>query len=132
MDKIRNYFRNRFKNIQRDEWIVIIALFAVTAILLWFSIGMSVSLSKGLTLFGETGSSAGSGEEIVAPTSADITVLTLFWILTVLILALFLYRLFVHKPRKTAIVRKEIVNGKTIIVKEEKEDDERNSSEQSR
>ncbi len=132
MDRIRNYFQNRFRNIKRDEWVVIIALFAVMAILLWFSIGMSVSLGKGLTLFGERATSAGSSDEVTGPTSADITVLTLFWILTVLILALFVYRLFVYTPKKTTVVRKEIVNGKTIIVKEDKEDDKGNTSGESR
>ena len=131
MEKILDFFKNRFRKINRDEWIVIAALLVVLAILLWFSIGMSISLSQGFTLFGDPSNTTGK-VETDGPTSSDITVLSLFWILTVLILAIFVYRLFFRKIEKTNVVRKEIVNGKTIIVKEEGKDDEGNTSSGSR
>lgn len=131
MEKILDFFKNRFRKINRDEWIVIAALLVVLAILLWFSIGMSISLSQGFTLFGDPSNTTGK-VETDGPTSSDITVLSLFWILTVLILVIFVYRLFFRKIEKTNVVRKEIVNGKTIIVKEEGKDDEGNTSSGSR
>lgn len=131
MEKILDFFKNRFRKINRDEWIVIAALLVVLAILLWFSIGMSISLSQGFTLFGDPSNTTGK-VETDGPTSSDITVLSLFWVLTVLILAIFVYRLFFRKIEKTNVVRKEIVNGKTIIVKEEGKDDEGNTSSGSR
>lgn len=114
----------------RNEWIVIAALLVVVAILLYFSIGMSVSIGNGYTLFGDT-SYTGQEAEIQGPTGSDITVLSLFWVLTVLLLALFVYRLVLgirhlltEEEEKVKIVRKTIVNGRTVVVKEERKDDQ--------
>ena len=115
--------KDRFRTIDRDEWIVIAAVFVVFVLLLYFAIGMSVSLSQGWTLFGET--SAPSDEmEIEGPTSWDLTILSLFWILTALILALFVYRLFFRKIEKKKVVHKVIVHGQTVVSKEKDEEDE--------
>lgn len=114
----------------RNEWIVIAALLVVVAILLYFSIGMSVSIGNGYTLFGDT-SYTGQEAEIQGPTGSDITVLSLFWVLTALLLALFVYRLVLgirhllkEEEEKVKIVRKTIVNGRTVVVKEERKDDQ--------
>lgn len=114
----------------RNEWIVIAALLVVVAILLYFSIGMSVSIGNGYTLFGDT-SYTGQETEIQGPTGSDITVLSLFWVLTALLLALFVYRLVLgirhllkEEEEKVKIVRKTIVNGRTVVVKEERKDDQ--------
>lgn len=122
MPKFLERLKNRFKTMGRDEWIVVAALFVVFALLLYFSIGMSVSLSKGLTLFGDA-NHEGNAPEVVGPTSFDITAITVFWVVTALIALLFVYRLFFRKIEKKAVVRKEIVHGHTVIVKEEEKKD---------
>ncbi len=123
MMNVWTWLKDRFRKIDRDEWIVLCGILVVFALLLYFSIGMSISVSKGWTLFGEA--SAPSDEmEIEGPTSWDLMILSLFWILTALILALFVYRLFFRKIEKKKVVHKVIVHGQTVVSKEKDEEDE--------
>jgi len=85
---------------------------------LYFSISMSVKLSQGLTLFGNSGSFDSSVVETTGPTSADLQVLSFYWILTGLLLLLLLFYLFIRKEDTSIPAKKEIVNGKTVIVKD--------------
>ncbi len=119
MKKIVDYFTERFKSFDRDEWLIVAGVFLTLVLLLWFSIGMSVSIAKGYTLFGDT-SYTGDDAELVGPTSSDIAVLTLFWILAVAMLALFVYRFFFRPIAKEKASHKEIIDGKTYVIKDEK------------
>ena len=95
-EKIKKYFVNRFKLFDVGSYIVLISMFIFVIIGLYFSIGMSVSISKGLTLFGDSSNSSNT-IEIKGPTSADILVITFFWIITILLLLTFIYFLFFKK-----------------------------------
>lgn len=95
-EKIKKYFVNRVKSFDVGSYIVLISMFIFVIIGLYFSIGMSISLSKGLTLFGDS-SNASNTIEINGPTSSDILVITFFWIITVLLLLTFIYFLFFKK-----------------------------------
>ncbi len=123
MMNVWTWLKDRFRKIDRDEWIVIAAVFVVFVLLLYFAIGMSVSLSQGWTLFGQA-SASGEETEVVGPTSWDVTILSLFWILDVLLLALFVYRLFFRKIEKKEVVRKVIVHGQTVVSKAKDKDDD--------
>ncbi|MDY5650240.1 MAG: hypothetical protein SPK64_04310, partial [Candidatus Enterosoma sp.] len=83
-------------------WIIVISLFVVTFLGLYFSIGMSVKMVSGYTLFGSS-STLPKDVERIGPTSSDILVLTIFWISTAIILLTFIYYSFIKKVDKKEI-----------------------------
>lgn len=97
-EKIKKYFVNRFKSFDVGSYVVLVSMFIFVVIGLYFSIGMSVTISKGLTLFGDS-SNASNLIEVNGPTSSDILVITFFWIITVLLLLTFIYFLFFKKVK---------------------------------
>ncbi len=125
-----SYF-DRFRKMKKETWIVIAFMALIDIIGFYFSIAMSVKISQGFTLFGDTAnnvssstSSAGSsiGYETSGPTSADTAVISLFWILSVLVLALLVYYVFFRKEDDSKPIRKEIVDGKTVIMKDDEDE----------
>ena len=116
----KNYF-SRFKKMRAKHWVIIAGATIATILGLYFSIGMSVSISQGKTLFGDA-SLVTKETEISGPTNADISVLVLFWVLTALILAFTVYYVFFAKVDNSKPVKKEVVNGKVIVIKEKEEE----------
>ena len=98
---MKNYFE-RFKKFDVDYWIIVISLFVVTFLGLYFSIGMSVKMVSGYTLFGSS-STLPKDVERIGPTSSDILVLTIFWISTAIVLLTFIYYSFIKKVDKKEI-----------------------------
>lgn len=117
-----NYFA-RFRKMTKDDYIVIGFLTLVVLLGLYFSIAFSVKMSSGITLFGDSSQYSNTVVETAGPTAADISVLILFWVLTVLALAIDVYLVFFKKIEKKKLVQKEIVDGKAIIIKEEDKDE---------
>ncbi len=117
-----NYL-SRFKKMNRDTYIIIGFMTLIALLGLYFSIAFSVKMSSGWTLFGNSSQYSNAVMEEKGPTSADISVLILFWVLTVLVLATDIYVIFFKKIENKKVIRKEIVDGKAVIVKEEKEDE---------
>lgn len=115
----KNYFE-RFKKFKLKEWLTIIFMGLVSILGLYMSIGFSVKIAQGYTLFGDSSKRA---EEVeLKTTSSDIYVLVLYWILTLLVLALFIYTAFFKKIDDKKPVKKDIYKGKTILVDERKEE----------
>lgn len=117
----KNYFE-RFKHISKADYIVIIFMTLLLIFAFYMSIAFSVKMSQGFTLFGDANSFDASKIETSGPTAADISVLITHWVLTGLLLALDIYFIFFKKPEEKKYVKKEIVDGKTVVVKEEKHD----------
>ncbi len=111
--------KTRIKAFDVHDWVIMAFLLVVIVIALYISIGMTVSVANGYTLFGDSSYYDSSEAEIYGPTSSDILVITIFWVLTALCLAILIYLFFFKKQEKKEVVLKEIVEGKTIIVKEE-------------
>ncbi len=117
-----NYL-SRFKKMSRDTYIIIVFMTLIALLGLYFSIAFSVKMSSGWTLFGNSSQYSNTVMEEKGPTSADISVLILFWVLTILVLATDIYVAFFKKIENKKVIRKEIVDGKAVIVQEEKEDE---------
>ena len=115
---MKEFFKNRFSKFTIHDYIIVGFSFFMSIIGLYFSIGMSVTLSKGLALFGDT-TYRGSEVEKVGPTPSDKNILTLFWILTIAVLLFSFYYLFLYKVDKEKPKRKEVVD----FAVEEMEDD---------
>jgi hypothetical protein len=113
---------DRFRHFSVASWLSIGFMAVADVVGFYFSIAMTIVLSQGKTLFGNSASSA-TGVEIQGPTGADLTVVPFFWVLSVLVLALLVYFLFFRKEPEKTEVHKAIVNGKTVIITEEKDDD---------
>ena len=118
--KNNNYF-DRFKKISIADWIIIGFMSAIAIFALYMCIGFTISLANGLTLFGDSTKYTNDVVETAGPTSADIIVLILYWVLTALVLALDIFYIFFKKPSDKKPVKKEIVDGKTVIISEEKD-----------
>lgn len=111
--------KERFKKFTVSNWVTAGFMFLILGFGLYMSIGMSVKLAQGYTLFGDSSVYDNTKVETSGPTSADISVLVLYWVLTVALLALFVYFVFfrnveeVNKP-----TNKKIVDGQTVVIKE--------------
>lgn len=120
--KIIENIKLHFKSLKSSDYIIIGFLGLIVVLAYYFSISFSVKLSSGYTLFGDSSTFDNSVMETKGPTSSDISVLILFWVLTAILTGLFIYVLFFKKPNTEKIVKKEIVDGKTVIVKGEEND----------
>lgn len=101
--------KERFKKFTIDNWILYGFCFAMMLVGFYFAIAMSVKLASGEDLFGSS--------------SGNITVVTIIWILTLVLLAYLVYALFFKKIEKKSVVHKEIINGKTVLIKSEDEEE---------
>ncbi len=117
-----NYL-SRFRKMNRDTYIIIAFMTIIALLGLYFSIAFSLKMASGYTLFGDSSQYSNSIMEQKGPTSADISVLILFWVLTVLVLAIDIYVTFFKKIETKKVIRKEIVDGKAVIIQEENEDE---------
>lgn len=119
----KNFLSQRFHSFDKGTLLTIIAMTVIDLFALYMSIAFSVKLASGLTLFGDSSTYTNDAVEVNGPTSSDITVLILFWVLSVLVLALDIYLIFFKKQNTEKIARKEIYNGKTILVEEKNDQD---------
>ncbi len=117
-----NYL-SRFRKMNRDTYIIIAFMTIIALLGLYFSIAFSVKMASGYTLFGDSSQYSNSIMEQKGPTGADISVLILFWVLTILVLAIDIYVTFFKKIETKKVIRKEIVDGKAVIIQEENEDE---------
>ena len=118
---MKNYFK-RFKSFPVHEWVTCSFRFLALVLGLYFSISFSVKRGQGFTLFGDS-NRQDNVLEVKGPTSSDLLVLSLFWILTILVLLLFVYTFFFKKKEEIKRNSKDIVDGKTVVLKEKKEND---------
>lgn len=121
---MKNYFE-RFKIITKEDWIIIGFMAAAFFLGLYFSIAYSIKLSKGLTLFGDSTLGYQSGVvETAGPTEADITVLSLYWVLTAIVFLILVFFVFFKKPKTTNVIKKDIVDGRTVVLTGEEKKEE--------
>ena len=112
-----NNYLSRFKKLTKNDIVLIVLMGLALFLGLYMSISMSVKISQGYTLFGDSNNHSNEVETVT--TSSDYLVLSLYWVLTALVLGLFVYHLFFKKPSdEKNVVRKSIVDGKTVVVKE--------------
>ena len=116
-----NILKERFKALTIHDYIVVILCFVVLVLGLYLAIGMSVSVSKGLTLFGDSKNQSGDAE-VTGPTRADISVLVLVWILVALMIVIFIYLLLFKKPTQKLKVTKEVIDNKVVDIKAQADD----------
>lgn len=116
-----NKLKERFNALTIHDCIVVILCFVVLALGLYLAIGMSVSVSKGLTLFGDSKNQSGDAE-VTGPTRADISVLVLVWILVALMIVIFTYLLLFKKPTQKLKVTKEVIDNKVVDIKAQADD----------
>ena len=117
---------NRFKKFNTGDYVVSSFMTLILAVGLYLSISFSVKFAQGYTLFGDSSSYSTKTIETKGPTSADIEVLVLYWVLTAALLALWVYYVFFRKIDHTQKPRKTIEDGKTVLLeeKDEKKDHE--------
>lgn len=120
--KNTNYW-SRFSKLTKRDWVIIVSMGLVFFFLLYMSIGMSVKMAQGMSLFGD--SSYNGSEVEMQVTSTDLGILSLFWILSILLGALFVYTFFFKKMEQKTMTRKEVVGGKIVVVEEKKEEEKK-------
>lgn len=111
--------KDRISKFTKDDWIIIGFAILMVFVGLYFSIAMTVSLSNGLTLFGNSENSNTKEVEVLGPTGSDILVVVIIWVLTAVVLGFVVFKFFFRKQEKKEIVHKEVVNGKTVYLMEE-------------
>ena len=108
---MKNYLE-RFKRFDVHDWVINAFLFLASVLGFYFSIGMSISMSKGISLFDKSGQ----------VTPSDLSVLALVWILTIIVFLSFVFEFFFKKINHEKIIRKEINDGVTIIMEDKRDD----------
>lgn len=123
LEDLVDYEIKRFKSFTWNHIVLLVFLVLMFAGLLWLMIGMSISLSKGLSLFGSA-----DGVKNQA-TAFDITILTVVVIFVFIFNCLIGYYLLFSPIIKLQPEDKTIVNGKVLVahqseeeIKEQKED----------
>ena len=122
LNKIGQYFKNRFTKFSIHDYIISGVSLVLSIFGLYFSIGMSVSLSKGLTLFGDT-SYTGREVETSGPTQADKIIITLFWIFTMLALLFTIFYIFIYKVDREKPKPKDVIDFTVEEISEEAVDE---------
>ena len=107
--KIKTYLKNRFSKFTIHDYIIAGFSFLIGVIGLYFSIGMSIKIGKGLTLFGDV-NYTGDEVEKVGPTASDKNIVTLFWILTTAVLLFTVYYVFFYKIDREKPKQKEVID----------------------
>lgn len=87
---------------------------------------MSVKMAQGYSLFGDL-SYRDDGIEY-AVTNTDIMILSMFWVLFSLLLALFIYTLFFKKIEHKPVVHKEIIHGRVVTIQQDEENNKKDDT----
>ena len=115
--------KQRFQQFSVVDWVTFAFMTLVMAFGLYMSISMSVKLAQGITLFGDSSVYDNTAIERDGPTGADISVLVLYWVLSVAMIALFVYFTFFKKVgEEKKVTQKRIEDGRTVIIKEKEND----------
>lgn len=115
--------KQRFQQFSVADWVTFAFMTLVMAFGLYMSISMSVKLAQGITLFGDSSVYDNTAIERDGPTGADISVLVLYWVLSVAMIALFVYFTFFKKVgEEKKVTQKRIEDGRTVIIKEKDND----------
>ena len=115
--------KQRFQQFSVADWVTFAFMTLVMAFGLYMSISMSVKLAQGITLFGDSSVYDNTVVERDGPTGADISVLVLYWVLSVAMIALFVYFTFFKKVgEEKKVTQKRIEDGRTVIIKEKDND----------
>lgn len=115
--------KQRFQQFSVADWVTFAFMTLVMAFGLYMSISMSVKLAQGITLFGDSSVYDNTAIEKDGPTGADISVLVLYWVLSVAMIALFVYFTFFKKVgEEKKVTQKRIEDGRTVIIKEKEND----------
>jgi hypothetical protein len=115
--------KQRFQQFSVADWVTFAFMTLVMAFGLYMSISMSVKLAQGITLFGDSSVYDNTAIERDGPTGADISVLVLYWVLSVAMIALFVYfTLFKKVGEEKKVTQKRIEDGRTVIIKEKEND----------
>jgi hypothetical protein len=115
--------KQRFQQFSVADWVTFAFMTLVMAFGLYMSISMSVKLAQGITLFGDSSVYDNTAIERDGPTGADISVLVLYWVLSVAMIALFVYFTFFKKVgEEKKVTQKRIEDGRTVIIKEKEND----------
>lgn len=118
-----NKLKERILSWSLEEKISFVLMFVMMAIGFYFAVSMNVKIASGLTLFGNANRFQNGVIESTGPSYSDYLIMSMIYILSALLLAYLVYLVFFKKETKKKTVKKEIVNGKTIIL-EDREDSE--------
>ncbi len=121
-----NKLKEKILSFSIGEKISLILVLIFTIIGFYLAINMNIKMASGLTLFGNANSFKDGVIESTNPSYSDYLITILIYILSFVLLSYLVFVLFIKKIEKKKIIRKEIVNGKTVILedtdKEEKND----------
>lgn len=121
-----NKLKEKILSFSIGEKISLVLVLIFTIIGFYLAINMNIKIASGLTLFGNANSFKDGVIESTNPSYSDYLITILIYILSFVLLSYLVFVLFIKKIEKKKIIRKEIVNGKTVILedtdKEEKDD----------
>ena len=116
--------KERIQAFSIPERISLVLTFCMMVVGFYFAISMNVKVASGLTLFGNANSFKDGVIESTGPSYSDYLILSMIYVLSFVLLCYLVFVLFFRKPEKKKVVRKEIVNGKTVILEDSDEKDE--------
>ncbi len=121
-----NKLKEKILSFSIGEKISLVLVLIFTIIGFYLAINMNIKIASGLTLFGNANSFKDGVIESTNPSYSDYLITILIYILSFVLLFYLVFVLFIKKIERKKIIRKEIVNGKTVILedtdKEEKND----------
>lgn len=121
-----NKLKEKILSFSIGEKISLVLVLIFTIIGFYLAINMNIKIASGLTLFGNANSFKDGVIESTNPSYSDYLITILIYILSFVLLFYLVFILFIKKIERKKIIRKEIVNGKTVILedtdKEEKND----------
>ena len=116
--------KERFLAYSLEERISLGLAFLMMIVGFYFAISMNVKIASGLTLFGNANSFKDGVIESTNPSYSDYLIMSMIYILSILLLVYLVFSVFFRKIEKKKIVKKEIVNGKTVILEDVDSKDE--------
>ncbi len=116
--------KERFLAYSLEERISLGLAFLMMIVGFYFAISMNVKIASGLTLFGNANSFKDGVIESTNPSYSDYLIMSMIYILSILLLVYLVFSVFFRKIEKKKIVKKEIVNGKTVILEDVDRKDE--------
>ena len=118
-----NKFIEKIKSFTLQEKISLILILIFMIIGYYFAINMNIKIASGLTLFGNANSFKDGVIESTNPSYSDYLITILIYVLSTILLAYLIFVLFIKKQEKKVVIKKEIVNGKTVILEDSFEEE---------
>lgn len=110
--------KERFRAFSLEEKISLVLAFLMMLVGFYFAISMNVKIASGLTLFGNANRFKDGVIESKGPSYSDYLIMSMIYILSILLLGYLVFVVFFKKIEKKKVIRKEIVNGKTVILED--------------